>query len=281
MAGQAEYAIDTLEGLCEFASEPDNRSWLAISKRGVVLTGTFPEKEERRIRGMYCPGCQGVRRMLVFPTFCPPLDVTQLYPGEWSLDYDLDLGPQLVPSLFSYKCGECESEFQAVVYQSPSGPDLAVLPSVGGGVSSEHCPDGVAYYLEQAQRAHSVGARSAAVAMYRGALEQFLFQQGYKDGPLARKIADLDAAIAAGTAPKWTQRVDSEFLDLIRELGNGSIHPNDGDVKSQERLDGELVNGLSALFQTLLVAAYEIDAQNNRLKTGWRKIADTFRRKKK
>ena len=66
--------------------------------------------------------------------------------------------------------------------QSGSG---IVLPNRTGGLAMPNTPEGVAFYLDQAAKSHSVGANSAAIAMYRGALEHLLFQQGYKTGMLA------------------------------------------------------------------------------------------------
>lgn len=109
------------------------------------------------------------------------------------------------------------------------GPELAVLQSCRGGLTTPQTPPAVAYYLDQAQRAQSVSARSAAVAMYRPALEHLLYEQGYKKGMLGTKLTDLEKDIAAGTAPKWAAELDTEFLALLKELGNASIHPNDGE----------------------------------------------------
>jgi hypothetical protein len=82
------------------------------------------------------------------------------------------------PLLATLKCVQCDTIFTAVLYRSPEGVSLAVLPSTYGGLTTPHTPIGVAYYLDQAQRAKAVGAHSAAVAMFRGALEHLLFEQG-------------------------------------------------------------------------------------------------------
>ena len=50
--------------------------------------------------------------------------------------------------------------------------------------------DPVAHYLDQAYRSRTRGAYTAAVAMYRAALEQFLHARGYAKGRLVDRIAD-------------------------------------------------------------------------------------------
>jgi len=136
-----------------------------------------------------------------------------------------------------------------------------MLSSTYGGLTTPHTPVGVAYYLDQAQRAHSVGANSAAVTMFRGALEHLLFQQGFKDGMCGKKLSDLEKTIAAKTAPKWAYELDTEFLTVMKQLGDGSIHPNDGDITKQEVLDGQLIAQVRHTFQMLLFLVYELPLQ--------------------
>jgi len=147
--------------------------------------------------------------------------------------------------------------FTALVYQGPAGPDLVVLPSQPGGLRTEHTPESVAFYLDQAQRAEAVGARSAAVAMYRGALEHLLFEQGYQQGMLGKKLQQLEDTIQAGTAPRWARELDTDFLAVLKDLGNAAIHPNDGDVAKQATLDRELLAQLKETFVYLLILVYE------------------------
>jgi hypothetical protein len=93
--------------------------------------------------------------------------------------------------------------------------------------------------------------------MYRGALEHLLFEQGYKTGMLGSKIAKLLEDIQKGTAPKWALELETEFLNVLKALGDGSIHPNDGDVTKQAALDSELLARVNETFQMLLFLVYE------------------------
>jgi len=100
------------------------------------------------------------------------------------------------------ECLQCGAGFVAVWYAlgDNSGDEgrLAVLPRFGrGGVSMPATPDGVAYYLTQASLSQSVGALSAAVGMYRAAVEQILLDQGYTRPMLGPKLADLETDIQA------------------------------------------------------------------------------------
>jgi hypothetical protein len=148
------------------------------------------------------------------------------------------------PILAVLTCVQCDTLFTGVLYQGPEGKNLAILPSTYGGLTTPHTPIGVAYYLDQAQKSRSVGANSAAVAMFRGALDHLLFEQGFNKGMCGQKLA-LDAAVKANAAPKWAYELDSEFLQVMKQLGDGAIHPNDGDVASQVKLDSELLAKLT------------------------------------
>lgn len=79
----------------------------------------------------------------------------------------------LAPALYELCCYQCRSRFTAVLFIAPTGlPSLAIFSERPGGVATPNTPSAVGYYLDQASRAHSVGATSAAIAMYRAALEQ-------------------------------------------------------------------------------------------------------------
>jgi len=162
------------------------------------------------------------------------------------------------PILAMLACVQCDTNFTAVLYQGPEGKSLAVLPSTYGGLTTPHTPIGVAYYLDQAQRAKAVGVHSAAVAMFRGALEHLLFEQGFQKGMCGTKLSDLEAAVKAGTAPKWALELDAEFLQVMKKLGDGAIHPGDGNVENQKVLDSGLLAQLTHTFQMLLFSIYEL-----------------------
>ena len=193
-----------------------------------------------RVGMLHCPGCGDLRRM------------------DMAVRYRTSADP---PVLATLNCVQCDALFTAVLYRGPEGMSLAVFPATRGGLTTPHTPPGVGYYLDQAQRSHSVGANSAAAAMFRGALEHLLFEQGFKDGMCGKKLKDLEAAVVARTAPKWAYELDTEFLQVMKELGDGSIHPNDGDVKKQEVLDSALIAKVRHTFQMLLFLIYEVPLQ--------------------
>ncbi len=188
---------------------------------------------------LHCPTCGDSRRMHLFARF---KDSTWAEP----------------PILATLVCVQCDTLFTAVLYQSPEGKGLAILPSTYGGLTTPNMPVGVAYYLDQAQRSQSVGANSAAVAMFRAALDHLLFEQGFKKGMCGQKLAELEAAVKANTAPKWAYELDAEFLTVMKKLGDGAIHPNDGNVADQSKLDNELLAKITHTFQMLLFMIYEL-----------------------
>lgn len=102
--------------------------------------------------------------------------------------------------------------------------------------------------------------------MYRAALEQLLFEQGFKARMLGPKVAALIDAAKNNTAPKWAVDLDPEVLKHVKDLGDGAIHPNDGDIGLQEVIDGSVIEAVEALFESLLDVVYErpaVDAARN------------------
>lgn len=182
------------------------------------------------------------------------------------------------PAILGYTCRQCSLRFTAFVYSTDSGDDLLVIPGRAGGMQTQHTPESVAFYLDQASRAESSGARSAAVTMYRGALDQLLFGQGYKTGMLAGKLAQLEADIAAGSAPKWARDLETDFLAVLKDLGNGAIHPNDGDISKQALLDSELLAQVKQVFLHLLDLVYEAPLRKKAALETLRKTALSIKR---
>ncbi len=200
----------------------------------------------RNLGELHCPTCGDIRRM----------DVSVKYkPNEYKIE---------PPVLVVMTCVQCDTGFTGLIYDGPEGMSLAVLPSTFGGLTTPHTPVGVAYYLDQAQRSQSVGANSAAVTMFRGALEHLLFDQGFTKGMCGQKLAALEAAIKANTAPKWAYELDGEFLTVMKQLGDGAIHPNDGNIGEQYKLDNALLAHVSHTFQMLLYLIYEMPHQKQK-----------------
>lgn len=161
------------------------------------------------------------------------------------------------PMLIEMECVQCSTIFSVLVYEGADSINVANFPNCNGGLSTPNTPDGVAYYLDQAFKAKSVGANSAAVAMFRVALEQIMYEQNYTTGMLGKKIADLENDINDGKAPNWAIQLDTEFLRVIKNLGNLSIHANNGDVKKQSEFDNDLLMKLDAVFKMLLFVIYD------------------------
>jgi hypothetical protein len=234
-----------------------------------------------RADGLYCPTCGDVRRTILSALYfpfkgeknglapeqsTPPLPRSMFPSDEAFAEHNrkemqkaiAHILRQLVPSVFILTCFQCETKFTAVIYRGPDGPALLVLPSCRGGITTPHTPSAVAYYLDQAHRAKIMGGYTAAIAMFRAALESLLNEQGYSARMLGPKLAELETAIAAKTAPKWALELDTAFLEVIKDLGNASIHTSDSDIAKQAEIDADLVSRVNQTLQMLLYLVYEI-----------------------
>jgi hypothetical protein len=219
--------------------------------------------------GTYCPGCGAERRMHIRP-------LTRQFQV---LDARLlgGLKDQHLPAALVLTCVQCSSTIVVVIYDGPGGPAVVALPSTYGGLTTLHTPEAVAYYLDQAQRAQSIGALSASVAMYRAALEQLLYDQGRHERMLAAKI---DALLEDDDPPKWLRDLDPDYLTVIKDLGNAAIHPNDGDISRQQALDAALVLAVRELFVELLDDIYERPGKKASRLAAMREAAESFQRAK-
>jgi hypothetical protein len=219
--------------------------------------------------GMYCVRCGGTRRMVIRRI-------------HWMGDADTERAlfeksagaKPGTPGLFAVSCTQCQLRHDVLVHLGPDGPEIAVFSAERGGFSTPNTPPSVKYYLDQAHRSESVGATSAAVTMYRSALEMLLYDQGYTNGMLDQKIKDLSADTKA---PAWRDRIDSEYLDVMKKLGNKAVHPNDGDVEKQKVLDRSLLQQLRTVFEELLDQVYERPAIEAARKAKLSAAAESFK----
>jgi hypothetical protein len=170
-----------------------------------------------------------------------------------------EVAQHLAPSLFSITCLQCQMHGVVVVFRTEHEPknNVAVFTETTGGLSSPHSPDGVKFYLDQAHRSKAAAAFTSAVAMYRAALDFLMVHQGYVSGTLGAKLIKLEADNAAGKAPQWYARINPAFMSVIKELGNGSIHPNDGDISKQAVVDAALTVRVETALKRLLDVIYE------------------------
>lgn len=212
-------------------------------------------KGASHIDGIHCPTCADHR----------PVDVDggrAVYEVHGGHGLPFVRAKQPNPgSVFGLTCRVCATTALGVVYTGPNGLDLAILWSCLAGLTTKHTPPPVAYYLDQAGRCEAMGARSAAVAMYRAALEHLLHEQGFTTGMLDAKIKELVKRQAAGTGPAWAAHLDAALLSVLKELGNGAIHANGGDHTKQAAFDPGSIADIQAAVAALLEIVYEEPAR--------------------
>jgi len=188
-----------------------------------------------RIEGnYYCPKCGGVRR-------------GNLFFDAWSINDHM--------VALEGVCHQCKHWSYFLFYTKDGKRELAVLHDTNGGISTPHTSENVAYYLDQAFKCKSIGAYSASMAMYRAALDCLLLDIGFK-GSLKDKIAKLEQ-MKQEEMPIGLRDLDSEMMDVIRNLGNGAIHPNDGDIAKQKLIDMHLIAVVDVVFVDLIDSVYE------------------------
>lgn len=197
---------------------------------------------------------------------CPVCSARRQADLEWKGLTDVPL-PMLgrarlvSPAAAVVRCRECEYEVDALFSWSHEQVQV-VLGDVGGSVSTPKAPAAVRYYLDEAARCRDAGAPSATMAMYRAALEQLLFDEGFENGMLAWKIAQLEAVVGKDDSKRWARDLEPDVLKHIKDLGNGAIHPNGGDIEKQAAFDAELLQSVEALFEVLMESVYERPARD-------------------
>jgi hypothetical protein len=164
---QETHVLDTLEGLVGILNE---------FRTGGVH---HPSLHQLRSGRMHCTTCS--REMT--------MSVSTMSSSYGMYEQNRVLTPRdLARALFTYECVECQSKWTVLTYPGPQGVSLAIFGQSLGGLSTPNTPEPVAYYLDQAYKAGGASANTAAVAMYRAALEHLLFQQGYTKSMLGTAV---------------------------------------------------------------------------------------------
>ncbi len=211
-----------------------------------------------RASDIYCSSCSAKRKMdirLLHVRYgVRQVGINSMFPGGTTPTLEL-----MNPTLLSYKCSQCNNDYTVLFYKGSEGNSLLMLPSQQDSFATPNTPEAVKYYLGQAFKSYSVAAFSASVAMFGTALEHILYEFGYNERMLGKKIEMLkkDKKEKNLQAPKWVLEIEEEYLDVINKLGCGARHVNDGDIKKQSILDTEMVNALKDLFIDLLDVIYE------------------------
>jgi len=234
---------------------------------------------------MYCPTCGDKRRISVesvytklnYESLSQAIN-NKILSSDTLDDVGSIIKSYLTPSLWLLSCLQCNTLFTALIYQKIDGTEFIILPSCNGGLTTPNTPDGVAFYLDQASKSKYAGAYSASMAMYRGALEHILYEQGYKVGMLGKKISNLCTDIDNKIAPQWAMELDTDLLKYLKDLGNGSIHANDGDIEQQKIFDKQLLIKVDDFFKIIIFTIYELPKKLYDMKVALRDAAQNISR---
>lgn len=153
--------------------------------------------------------------------------------------------------VYVHTCRQCHNETFLIKHTVDGEPTLTFVYSTVLQYDTSCVPEGINYYMGQAFKSKSVGAYSAAMAMYRSALEFLLYESGFDENRLVDKIKSFE-----DKPPDWATSLSSQFMGIIRELGNDSVHPNRGNISEQEKFDFEMLEAVEETLNELIERAY-------------------------
>ena len=213
---------------------------------------------------IYCPGCGDQRQANVY--FFSGGRAWDWQQSNLEVEYLISKQVQILCI-----CRQCEFSYMGCVFKGDGGHPIYVLvPTRPGGVVTPNTPNSVAYYLDQAQRAEGLGATTAALPMYRAALDRVLYIAGFTQRMCGPKLKALEEAMAGDSAPDWATRVDADLLDVLKRLGDQAIHVDEDeeklDLKTWSEEDAQLLGQVKAAFAWLLHEVYEVKSKREQMK---------------
>ena len=174
-------------------------------------------------------------------------------------------------------CLQCEGSFLLAWYKLDDRTGRAILaPRFADTATSPLVPKAVAYYFEQARLVRSVGANSAAVVMFRGAIEQVLADKKCTTRTCGGKLVELESDLKKGD-PKadWAKGLDTELLRQMKIIGDGGTH---GDAAVIAAYDTEMVDHAETVVRALLHFVYEAPGKKASFDASIRAKADLVKK---
>lgn len=255
--------IDNVEGMVEsIALNSQTNSCVRDGKTEVKHQVMLSHYEDE----LFCPVCGASRRQAV----------EKFSDYQWFdiIEPEHKIEFKQFPIVHIATCLQCRIKTTMVLYEGPERLELAILRNAYGGSVTENTPREVKYYLDQAYRSRMLSALSAAMAMYRSALEWILHDQGYTNGMLGAKISKLETDISNNVAPKWANDMPIELLTAIKNIGNGAMHTNGGDISKQLQIDCDLIELVDIVFAELLDVIYEQPIRRSKNVSKLKNVAD-------
>lgn len=253
MQGAVEEEMAKVQKEGKTVDHPDFLS--AVASKMVLGNPNQLEK----VGKMYCNKCGDYRTMDIFGLYIPK-DTRQH--GAYYIP---------LPSFFKINCRECDQKFHVILYKTDqSDSNVCVLPYSTAFIATPHTPIEVRFYLEQAFKSQIGGAYTAALPMYREALEEILSQHGYKGTDDTKtcggKLSKLQKDIISGTVPAEFKDIENGIMLILKKLGDWGVHADIGKVSDKRRIDADLCQKVSAVFTFLLEKVYEQPAKQAEIK---------------
>ncbi|MFA6210994.1 MAG: DUF4145 domain-containing protein [Candidatus Obscuribacterales bacterium] len=178
------------------------------------------------------------------------------------------------PSLLVLICEQCRLQFNCLLFDEMINEEtetkILIFANGAGGLATPHTPPEIKHFVNEAYKCQCAGAHGAAIEMYRAALEQLLFTEGFEDRLLSAKLDALETAKNSGTAKPWAADVDVQMLHIMRKLGNEVAHPKT--AQSLAAFDAETISGVQEVFQYLLTDIYERNFQQKELLSSFQQM---------
>jgi hypothetical protein len=276
MDTENENRIDTLDGLLDVLI--DSPALLGGIMRVVLASSSSLSRDNIGYGSLLCNQCGDLRRASL-----ECLHVMQIDAGDIDRNNITEsVRRAAIGSFYQYTCLQCQARSFAVVYKGRGGLSLAVL-SEDCNRGPSRMPQLLSMYLEQARLARAAGAFVAAIAMYRSALEVLLEDHGYRQGSLGGprgKIAVLESQLETGECPTWARDLGVEYFNIIRHLGNASVHAAGRDPSAYTELDVDMCNDVEQLFELIVYLAYNADSRREETIKELMKRTQRFKRKR-
>lgn len=189
--------------------------------------------------------------------------------GASTISNNVDFDHYTHHIVFKIRCAVCKQESILIFFSEKEEYKVVSIFPEGNFADKKNIPPEVGYYITQAERSRSVGANSAALVMYRSAVEHILWQNGYDSSSgklLGERIGKLKRDMENDLIPRWAKRIEIDYLDIIAKLGNAAVHTNGGDISKQEALDISLVIEVQCAISHIIEEVYEYPAKNAKRK---------------
>ena len=149
-----------------------------------------------------------------------------------------------------HTCRQCNNESIIVHHQLEKTATVSIIHCVNSLSLPPAVPEVVNFFYSEANKAKGSSAFCASMAMFRACVESILIDLEISGKTLKDRIQNIPPEDSR------LRDLDAKYMDIIRQLGNISVHPNDNNIEILKKITAESIRIVQLAVYSLIDTVY-------------------------